>query len=468
MLKFLCLTLGLTLGVSAAAAAPPDAAAPEAVRHDAREILAAIVGIESSIGKGQVPKVADYLADRFRRGGFAAADVHVVPLGDSASLVVRYRGTGRGGRPILLLAHMDVVTAKREDWQRDPFTLTEEHGYLFGRGTADIKGEIAVLTATFLRLKAEHFVPSRDLVIVFTGDEETEQLTAQDLAEHHRDLLDAEFALNSDGGGGTLSEDDGRPLAYVVQGAEKSSVTYLLTVRNPGGHSSRPRKDNAIYELADALEAVRAYQFPPKWNDWTLESFRAAGAVTAGPLGAALTRFAEHPGDAAAAQEISADPAYVGLVRTTCVATLLQAGHAENALPQSATATVNCRIFPGTSAAEVKEALQQQVGPRVEIDIAHVPLVSDASPRRVDVMRAVRHAVAVAHPGATVSGAMAAYATDGAVFRRAGIPTYGTSGLFLKDSDDFAHGLNERITVDAFNASLTHWYVLLHDLAGAR
>ena len=465
MLKSACLALCFA---ALPAGAATDAAAPEPVRREAREIFAAIVGIESSIGKGQVPKVADYLAERFRRGGFPAADVHVLPLGETASLVVRYRGSGRGGRPIALLAHMDVVTARREDWQRDPFTLTEENGYFFGRGSADIKSEIAVLTATFLRLKAEHFTPSRDLIIVFSGDEETEQLTAQDLATHHRDLIDAEFALNGDGGGGTLAEADGHPVAYAVQGAEKSSATYLLTVHNPGGHSSRPRKDNAIYELADALESVRAYQFPLMWNDWTLESFRAAGQVTPGALGAALSRFAASPGDAAAAAEIAQDPAFVGLIRTTCVATMLQAGHAENALAQSATATVNCRIFPGTSAAAVKETLQQQVGPHVEIALAYEPLLSDASPMREDVMHAVRHAVAVAHSGAIVSGAMAAYATDGAVFRRAGIPTYGTSGLFIKDSDDFSHGLNERISVASFYASLTHWYVLLHDLAGTR
>jgi acetylornithine deacetylase/succinyl-diaminopimelate desuccinylase-like protein len=466
MLKTALLALGFT--ASAAAVAAPDPAPSAAARREAREIFAAIVGIESSIGKGQVPKVAEYLAEHFRRGGFAAADVQVLPLGETASLVVRYRGNGRGGRPIALLAHMDVVTARRADWQRDPYTLIEENGYFFGRGTSDIKSEIAVLTETFLRLKAEHFVPSRDLIIVFSGDEETEQLTAQDLAEHHRELIDAEFALNGDGGGGTLAEADGRPIAYAVQGAEKSSVSYLLTLRNPGGHSSRPRKDNAIYELADALEAVRAYQFPLKWNEWTLQSFAAAGAVTPGALGAALTRFAASPGDPAAAAEIAIDPAYVGLIRTTCVATMLTGGHAENALPQSATATVNCRIFPGTSAAEVKEALQQQVGARVEIEIAHVPLVADASPMRAEVMRAVSHAVGVTHAGARVSGAMAAYATDGAVFRRAGIPTYGTSGLFIKDSDDFAHGLNERIPVESFYASLTHWYVLLKDLTGPR
>ncbi len=460
--------LGLLVAFPLAAiAAPTPGAAPEPVRQDARAIFAKLVSIETSIGKGQVPKAAAYLAERFRAGGFPAADVQVLPLGDSASLVVRYRGTGKGGKPVAFMAHMDVVTAKREEWKRDPFTLTEEGGYFFGRGASDIKSEVAALTETFLRLKAEKFVPSRDLIIVFSGDEETEQYTAIDVVEKHRSLVDAEFALNGDGGGGTLAEADGKPISYVVQGAEKSSVTYLLTVHNPGGHSSRPRKDNAIYELADALEAIRAYQFPVMWNDWTLQDFKAAGSVRSGALGEALKRFAASPGDPAAAAVISTDPEFVGLVRTTCIATMLQGGHAENALPQTATATVNCRIYPGTTAAQVKDTLQRLAGAHVEIVLAHEPLVSDASPMRADVMKAVTHAVNAVFPGATVSGTMAAYATDGSVFRRAGIPTYGASGIFMKGSDDFAHGLNERISVDAFYNSLAYWYVLMHDLAGA-
>ena len=468
MLKLGSLALGLLVTFIAAAAtptAPPPT--PDAVRNQARGIFAKLISIESSIGKGNVPKVAEYLAEQFRAGGFAAADVHVLPLGESASLVVRYRGTGKGGKPVAFMAHMDVVTAKREDWKRDPFTLTEEGGYFYGRGASDIKSEVATLTATFLRLKAEKFVPSRDLIIAFSGDEETEQYTTIDLVEHHRDLVDAEFALNGDGGGGTLTETDGRPLSYVIQGAEKSSVTYLLTVRNPGGHSSRPRRDNAIYELADALEAIRAYHFPVKWNDWTLQDFKAAGSVRPGTFGDALTKFAANPGDAVAAEVISTDPEFVGLVRTTCIATMLQGGHAENALPQSATATVNCRIFPGTTATDVKNTLQEIVGAKVEFALAHEPLVSDASPMRPDVMKAVTRAVNQTFPGATVTGTMAAYATDGSVFRRGGIPTYGASGLFMKNSDDFAHGLNERVSVDAFYKALTYWYVLMHDLAGA-
>src|SRR5271163_1171745 len=254
----------LVLGAGAAAAlakapAPVRAGAPAAERAQAREIFEHIVGIESSVGKGSVPAVANYLAGLFLAGGFPAADVHVLPLGETASLVVRYRGSGRGGRPIDLSAHLDVVTANRADWQRDPYRLIEENGYFFGRGTADVKQEVALLTTTFLTLKARGYVPKRDLIIAFSGDEETEQATARDLVTKHRDLVDAEFALNGDGGGGVLSEDSGKPLLFYVQGAEKSSAEFLLTTHNPGGHSSQPRAENAIYELADALKAVQGY-----------------------------------------------------------------------------------------------------------------------------------------------------------------------------------------------------------------
>jgi len=475
MYKSALLAVGLAWGGAAAAAAPIAADAPaaaqapaasSAVRAQAREIFAHIVGIESSVGKGNVPAVANYLAKRFAEGGFPAADIHVLPLGETASLVVRYRGNGSGGRPIALIAHMDVVTAKREDWQRDPYTLTEENGFFFGRGTSDVKQEVALLTTTFLTMKAQGYVPARDLIIAFSGDEETAQATARDLVSTHRDLVDAEFALNGDGGGGVLGEDTGKPQLFYVQGAEKSSAQFLLTTHNAGGHSSMPRADNAIYELADALKAVQHTEFPVMWNDWTLGDFKAAGAVTPGALGAAMTRFAANPHDAAAAAEISKNPAFVGRIRTSCVATMLTGGHAENALPQSATATINCRIFPGTSAAEVQKTLKQSVGPKVEVEQGYEALVSDASPMRADVMNAVARAVAAADPGARIVPTQASYATDGAVYRNAGIPTYGVGGVFMKDSEEFAHGLNERIRVDAFYDALTYWSVLIKSLAG--
>jgi acetylornithine deacetylase/succinyl-diaminopimelate desuccinylase-like protein len=464
--RCLSLLLGAAALCATLAAVGAPAAAPDAVRAQAREIFAHIVGIESSIGKGKVPLVAKYLAERFQTGGFPAADIHILPLGETASLVVRYRGTGSGGRPIAFMAHMDVVTAKRSDWQRDPYRLTEEQGFFFGRGTSDVKQEVALLTATFLRLKAGGFVPTRDLIIAFSGDEETAQATARDLVTTHRDLVDAEFALNGDGGGGVLTEGSAKPLIFYVQGAEKSSAQFLLTTRNPGGHSSEPRPDNAIYDLADALKAVQHYEFPVMWNEWTLGDFKAAGVVTKGPLGAAMARFAADPGNTAAAAEISKNASFIGRIRTTCVATMLAGGHAENALPQSATATINCRIFPGTSAADVQKTLQGLVGPQVEVQQGYDALVSNASPMRADVMSAVAKAVEASDPGAPVVPTQAAYATDGAVFRNAGIPTYGVGGVFIMGSEQFAHGLNERIRVNEFYNGLTYWDVLIKALAG--
>jgi acetylornithine deacetylase/succinyl-diaminopimelate desuccinylase-like protein len=452
---------GMFSAMAVGAIPAPDAA----TRAEAREIFQAIVAIESSAGRGQVPAVANYLAERLRRGGFAAEDIRVVPLGDTASLVVRYRGSGGAAhgalRPILFLSHLDVVTAKRSDWQRDPFVLVEENGYFFGRGTLDVKGETALMVATLLRLKREHFVPARDLILACTGDEETAEATALDLITRHRDLVDAEFALNGDYGGGVLDEAKGRPFLYFLRGAEKTAISYTLTTRNPGGHSSRPRADNAIYELADALKAVQAYRFALMSNEWTIADFKAEGEARGGSLGAAMTRFAANPQDAAAAAEIARRPEDVGKLGTTCVATLIQGGHADNALPQSATATVNCRLFPGMSAPQVLSILQGLVGPKVEVRQVDDAVVSEPSPLRPDVLAAVTRAVQAANPGARIVPTQVSYATDGAIFRAYGIPTYGVGSLFIKDSEDFAHGLNERIPVESFYRGLTHWYVLM-------
>ena len=433
----------------------------------AREIYSTLIGYRTQVGEGQVPAMAKYLADEFRGAGFADADIHLLPLGETASLVVRYRGDGSGGKPILLLAHMDVVTAKPGDWQRDPFTLIEENGFFYGRGTYDVKDGVATLASLFLRLKAEGFVPTRDLVIVFSGDEETEMATIQDLTTNHRDLIDAEYALNSDGGGGTLGE-DGKALAYSVQTAEKTYASFDLTVRNPGGHSSLPRADNAIYELADAVKKLQAYAFPVMWNDTTRAYYAASGKVTPGPLGAAMLAFAANPQDAAAAATLGAEPTEVGKTRTTCIPTLLRGGHADNALPQSATATINCRIFPGVAVAAVGRTLQELAGPKVEVSVLGKPTASDASPLRDDVMDAVAKAVHANHPGVPLIPSQESGATDGLYLRAAGIPTYGVGAMFIKDSDAFAHGLNERVPVQGFYDGLEHWYVLVKEVAGRK
>lgn len=453
----------------AAAAADPLGTPSD---RKAREILEKVVSIPTELGRNKVPEMAEYLAGEFRAAGFPAEDVKVIPYKftaeQTAVLIVRYRGNGKGGKPILLMAHMDVVTARRADWVRDPYQLIEEDGFFYGRGTYDIKQGITALTSTFLRLRKEGFKPSRDLIIYFSGDEETAQDTSVATVRDHRDLVDAEFALNSDAGGGTLDDDTGKPLYYSLQAAEKTYADFTFTVRNPGGHSSLPRPDNAIYELAAALGKVQAYAFPVQSNEITVASFREAGKSTPGELGAAMKKFAADPKDAAAAATIAANPSYVGMLRTTCVATGLAGGHANNALPQTATANINCRIFPGVKVDDVRATLQQLAGSGVEVTEFGKAMSSDASPLRADVVGAVTRTVRKLHPGVPVVPNQASGATDGLVFRAAGIPTYGVDGLFIRPKDDFAHGLNERIPVDGFYSSLEHWYLLVKDLAGPK
>ncbi len=459
-------------------AAPPLSAQDTSATYtkpyqvQALDIFRTSVAIRTASGQGKVPALARMLAERFRAGGFAERDVHVLPLTlpdgeETASLVVRYRGDGSSGKkPILLTAHMDVVDAKPEDWVRNPFSLTEENGYFYGRGATDDKFGITMLTTTLLRLKADGFVPVRDLIIAFTGDEETEMVTTQELGTVHRALIDAEFALNADAGGGVLDE-AGHPVRYLVETSEKTYATFELTATNPGGHSSTPRADNAIYDLVAALQRLRAYRFPTEINDATREYFTALGKITPGTMGDAMARFAKNPGDSAAAEVLWNAPEQVGITRTTCIATMLRAGHAENALPQSATATVNCRIFPGTEVSAVHDVLHNVVAnPAIAITTLGTPLPSPASPIRDDVMHAVRAGVDRIHPGTPVIPQMAPYATDGKHLRRAGIPTYGIMGLFSRDSDQMAHGLNERTTVRAFFDALEFWHVVLRNLAG--
>jgi len=458
----------IALATLAAFAAAPLAQADDALTpYDAkaREIFAKIISIPTSQGLGKVPEEANYLAGEFRKAGFPDQDIHVLPLGETASLVVRLRGDGSGGRPIVFMAHMDVVTAKREDWQRDPFTLVEENGFFYGRGTEDIKEGVAQLSATFMRLKQQGFVPTRDLIIYFSGDEETDGLTAQDTVKNHKDLVDAEFALNADGGGGTLGE-DGSEVSYSLQTSEKTYASFELTTHNPGGHSSAPRADNAIYELADALVALHAYQFPVMWNDTTLAYYKAVAPKNEGALGKAMAAYAANPKDEAAIATLSAESGEVGKLRTTCVATMLRGGHAENALPQSATATVNCRVFPGHSLDEVKATLEKVAGTKVTVTTIGKPFPAPASPLRQDVLDAVTLAVHALHPGVPIVPSQSSGASDGIYFRAAGIPTYGTGASFIKDSDSFQHGLNERLPVKSFYQDLRHWDLIIKALAG--
>lgn len=431
------------------------------------EIYTRIIEVETAKNLGNVPKVANYLAGELIAAGLPAEDVEVLPIGETAALIARYRGDGSSGAaPILLLGHMDVVEARVEDWERPPFTLTKDENYFYARGSIDNKFGVAHLTSTFIRLLKEGFVPNRDLILVFSGDEESGMVTTKVLAYERDDLAEAEFALNSDAGGGALDA-EGKALVYAIQAAEKTYITWEITARNPGGHSSRPRPDNAIYDLANAITKIQNYQFPVRWNDMTLEFFEVTGQQAGGELGDAMVRFASNPQDKTASDRLAVESSYVGSTRTTCVVTMLRAGHAENALPQSATATVNCRIFAGDPAAEVLATLQQVVGNEaIEFAEIYAPTESPVSELREDVRAAISEAVHGRYPGIRMLAYMESGGTDGMHFRRAGIPTWAASGIFMNPDEGFAHGLNERVPIKTFYDALDHWSTIIRELAG--
>jgi len=439
---------------------------PSEHAQKALEIYTRIIGVESSKNLGNVPEIANYLAAELIAAGFPADDVEVVPLGETAALIAKYRGDGSSGKaPILLLGHMDVVEALAEDWERPPFELTTDGDYFYARGSTDNKFGLTQLTSTFIRLKKEGFVPNRDLIIAFSGDEESGMLTTRMLAYEREDLAGAEFALNSDAGGGVLNA-DGEPVVYLVQAAEKTYATWEMTVRNPGGHSSRPRPDNAIYDLAAAITKIQNYRFPVRWSEMTLAFFEETGEQLGGELGAAMIQFANNPRDETASDRLAIESSYVGTTRTTCVVTMLKAGHAENALPQSATATVNCRIFPGVPATAVENALKHVVeNDTIEFKALEEPIESPISPLRPDVMEAIKKAVHVRYPGLKVMGYMESGGTDGMHFRKAGIPTLAVSGNFMNPDEMYAHGLNERVPVKAFYDAQDHWYIILREIS---
>lgn len=431
------------------------------------EIYERIVEVETAKNLGNVPEVANYLASELIDGGLPAGDVEVVPVGETAALIARYRGDGSSGeKPILLLGHMDVVEANPDDWERPPFELTRDDTYFYARGTIDNKFGVAQLTSTFIRLKKEGFVPNRDLIIAFTGDEESGMVTTRLLAYDRPDLAEAEFALNSDAGGGDLSS-TGEALVYLIQAAEKTYVTWELTVRNPGGHSSRPRPDNAILDLARAIIKIQEFRFPVRWNDMTLEFFEETGHQLGGELGDAMVRFSENPQDTSASDRLAVESSYVGTTRTTCVTTMLRAGHAENALPQSATATVNCRIFPGVTAAEVEQTLKRVIdNDEIEFTVTYPATESPVSELREDVRAAISKAIHGRYPDIRLLPYMESGGTDGMHFRRAGIPTWAASGIFMNPDEMFAHGLNERVPIKAFYDALDHWSIIIRELAG--
>ncbi len=431
------------------------------------EIYRTIIEIDTSKRTGNTPKVAKYLADELIAAGFPPEDVEVVMMPPTAALIARYRGNLRSGKkPILLLGHMDVVEANPEDWQRPPFKLTQDDNFFYARGAIDNKFGVAQLTSTFIRLKKEGFVPNRDLIIAFSGDEESGMITTRMLANERPDLAEAEFALNSDAGGGALDK-DGNAITYRIQAAEKTYASWELTFTNPGGHSSRPRTDNAIYDLSDAIRNIESHRFPVRWSDMTREYFRITGRNLGGELGETMIRFADNPEDTAATDRLASEPSYVGTTRTTCVVTMLQAGHAENALPQSASATVNCRIFPGVAVADIEQTLRTVVGnPAAKWTLLTDAVESPISELREDVSAAVAKAVHGRYPDVAIVAYMESGGTDGMHFRRAGIPTWAISGAFMNPDDMYAHGLNERVPVKTFYDALDHWSIILRELAG--
>ncbi|PQA89346.1 M20/M25/M40 family metallo-hydrolase [Hyphococcus luteus] len=441
--------------------AADDALTPPDLTAKAIELLGQTIAIESVEGKGNVPAVANLIADELRKGGFAADDIVITPMGETATLIATYKGTGEK-KPIILSGHMDVVGANPEDWTRDPFTMVQEDGFLFGRGTSDMKFGLVMMVETLIRLKEEGFKPDRDIILALSGDEETHMATTMALAD---ELEGADIVLNADGGGGALDE-NGDPVAYYLQGAEKTYADYIVTFTNPGGHSSQPRKKNAIYDLAQAALNLSNYEFPVMWSDITLESFRQGGLNTEGEIGKAMRDFAENPKNKRAIKILSERPEYVGQLRTTCVATLLDAGHAPNALPQRAGMNVNCRIFPGVSPDAVKTTLTDVIdNPEATIELADEVHYADASPLRDDVVAAVRKAVDRRYPDLPIVPEMSAGASDSLHFRAHGIDSYGVSGIFMKPTDMYAHGLNERVPVAAVDGALDHWHTLLTDLA---
>jgi acetylornithine deacetylase/succinyl-diaminopimelate desuccinylase-like protein len=459
-------TLLLAAAFSTAALASSATAAPKpdpALHAQALELLTKGIAFRTVIPSDQVPVYAEYLKGELVKGGFKPDDVKIEPAAGSATLTARYAGTDPKKKPILIIDHMDVVEAKASDWTRDPFKPVVENGYVYGRGSVDDKFDVSIVVAVLTKLKREGWKPGRDVILALSGDEETQQQTARKLAQ---DWKGAELVLNGDAGGGLLAE-DGKPVFYGLQAAEKTYADFTITVTNPGGHSSRPGKTNGIYQLAKDLERLDAYRFPVMSSEITAAAFKATAPSVPGPTGEALRRYVANPKDQAAIDILSADPDYVGQLRTTCVATMINGGHATNALPQKVTANVNCRIFPGTPSEEVRQTIVKVLAdPEAKVERqADGAIDAGPSPLRADVMAAVTKAVHARYPGLTIVPSMSAGATDSMFFRALGIPAYGVAGLFMKASDDFAHGLNERAPVDAIDGALAHWEVLLKDLA---
>ena len=452
------------------AATPALGQSPDAGRQAFRAIYQELVETDSSPTTGSCTKVVRAVETRLKAAGYSDNDVTVViPDGkpDDGNIVATIKGGDSKRKGLLLLAHIDVVDAKRADWERDPFKLVEENGYFYGRGAADDKAMAAVFLDLMIRLKQEKsFKPKRTLKMALTcGEETSNRVNGVDyILKNRRELIDADFALN-EGGGGTLSK-DGKPLALDIQAGEKMHQVFTLEVVNPGGHSSRPVPDNAIYHLSAALKKVEAYKFPIQLTPVNKEFFAKMGPLTGGELGAAMSAYAKDPNDAKALATLTADPTYNGKLRTTCVATQLDAGHAPNALPQRARATLSCRVMQGATIAQVTEALATAIAdPQVKVFIERPREGSNPPELTREVMGPIEAQAKKMWPGVPIIPEMTAGATDGRFLMNAGIPTYGVSGMMSVPGEGNAHGLNEKIRVKSlyegrdFLEAITRAYV---------
>lgn len=466
-------TIGLVLAATTATAQSNLTPHQQA----AREIYRELISINTADSVGSVTKAAEAMAARFRAAGFPAADVKILtPPGKptKGNLVVRYRARGGAGaaKPILLLAHLDVVAARREEWPRDPFTMVEENGYFYGRGTADDKAMAAAFVANVLRYKAEGWTPQRDLILALTADEEGGDANGVEwMVQAHRDVIDAAYAIN-EGGGGTLDGAglNARPLFHSIQAAEKVYTDFTITATNTGGHSSVPRPDNAIYQVAKALARLSDFRFPVELNPTTRAFFEQTAKVEKPEIAAAMRAIAANPKDSVASATLSKDARYNSMLRTTCVATRLAGGHAYNALPQTASANVNCRMAP-TSSSEIVRATLARVIADTGVKITFTQGTGPAFPKAVP---PIEPAVLAAATDITkrmfgdipVVPTMSTGATDGHWLRAAGIPTYGVSGIFSSPGETNSHGRDEKMRVKSFYDGVEFLDQLVRRLAG--
>lgn len=458
------------LALLLAGAALPAVAQAEPDEPLARAILGELIAVNTAPSGGATTvEAVELLAERLRAAGFADEDIAIIGLTDALpNLVIRYRSPDPQSGAVLMMAHLDVVEALPSDWSVPPFAMTEQDGYLYGRGTTDNKAGAAILVANLIQLRREGFVPDRDLIVMLTADEESTGDGAHFLATEHRALIDADFALNTDGGLVILGE-DGEARAFVLQTAEKVYVDYTLTATDPGGHSSLPRADSAISRLARTLVALEDYAFPINLNETSRGYFERWSAVAPEADRPLLAAMASAENGSAGPPEIAEAPYYNSLARTTCVATMLSGGHAENALPQSASALVNCRVVPQESVEDIQARIAEMAAPN-EVTVAQTSPVtpSPPSPLRADVVDPVTAVAQRFWPGVPVIPELSTGATDGAFVRNVGIPVYGVGAIAEDPNDVRAHGRDERIRLQSFADALRYWYDLTKRIAGGR